>query len=278
MPVLLCSSDALGWDALSARIYHEPPAMESWRPPPVPMLTLGLVMSGAMALEQRHRGAPWHGHTVHPDRFFLQSYHEPYELRWRSGRPETIHTLVLKLHQHAVVRIIEEVADRDPVRIEFVEHIGFDDALLLHLTRALRQELDQPSALGPIYAQTAAQLLGVHLLRQYSTMGSALREPTRGLTPKQVQCVRDVVQDQLAHDLSLAVMARAVHLSPYYFARMFRQATGESPHQFVLRQRLERAQALLGTTTLPIGDIAVMSGFATQSYLTTLPSSPSALA
>jgi AraC family transcriptional regulator len=61
-----------------------------------------------------------------------------------------------------------------------------------------------------------------------------------------------------------------VDLSPYYFARMFRRATGESPHQCVLRQRLERAQWLLQTTTLPIVDIALQCGFANQSYLTTV--------
>jgi AraC family transcriptional regulator len=52
----------------------------------------------------------------------------------------------------------------------------------------------------------------------------------------------DFVQDHLSQDLSLEALAQQIGFSPYHFARLFRQTTGESPHQFVLRQRIERAQ------------------------------------
>jgi AraC family transcriptional regulator len=73
---------------------------------------------------------------------------------------------------------------------------------------------------------------------------------------------------RLFPDLSLGVLAEQVGLSSYHFARLFRRATGESPHQFVLRQRIARARQLLKDTEMPIAIVAVESGFAHQSHLT----------
>jgi AraC-like DNA-binding protein len=89
-------------------------------------------------------------------------------------------------------------------------------------------------------------------------------------TPRQVRRVLTYVHDHLADTLTLDVLARQLDLSPYYFARMFRLATSESPHQCVIRQRLARAQHLLCTTTMQLVDIALSCGFADQSSFTTV--------
>ncbi len=57
-------------------------------------------------------------------------------------------------------------------------------------------------------------------------------------------------------------------MSPSHFTRVFRAATGRSPHQYVLGQRLERARRALLTTDTAIADIAGACGFADQSHLT----------
>ena len=71
----------------------------------------------------------------------------------------------------------------------------------------------------------------------------------------------------LSQDLSLDVLAQQIGFSPYHFARLFRQTLGESPHQFVLRQRIERAQHLLKEADVPLAHIALECGFANQSHL-----------
>jgi AraC-like DNA-binding protein len=61
--------------------------------------------------------------------------------------------------------------------------------------------------------------------------------------------------------LSVADMARRAHLSPSRFTAVFRHRFGFSPHQYLLRLRVEYAQSLLKTTDLPLPEIAAACGF-----------------
>src|SRR5437899_12027927 len=61
-------------------------------------------------------------------------------------------------------------------------------------------------------------------------------------------------------------MAQAVGVSTAHCARMFRKSTGETPHQFVLRQKLDRAKAMLRAPDARILDVAVACGFKTQQH------------
>ena len=76
------------------------------------------------------------------------------------------------------------------------------------------------------------------------------------------------VEDNLAAPLSLADLAAVAHVSPFHFARVFRAATGRSPHRYVLERRVALAEELLTRTTLPIAEVATRTGFADQSHLT----------
>ncbi|PSB59370.1 helix-turn-helix transcriptional regulator [Chamaesiphon polymorphus] len=69
-------------------------------------------------------------------------------------------------------------------------------------------------------------------------------------------------------ELSLTELAKVINLSPTYFASTFKQATGISPHQYVIQQRVERAKSMLSKTDLTIADIALQVGFSSQSHLT----------
>ena len=67
-------------------------------------------------------------------------------------------------------------------------------------------------------------------------------------------------------ELSLNEMAQSVGLSTAHFSQMFRKSTGESPHQFVLRQRIERGKKMLRAAEGRILDIAIACGFKTQQH------------
>src|SRR5260370_34934482 len=73
--------------------------------------------------------------------------------------------------------------------------------------------------------------------------------------------VIEYIQQNLAHDLTLAELAALVYMSPYHFARLFKCSTGMPPHRFVSRQRITRACAILATPELSITQISRMVGF-----------------
>ncbi|PSB46890.1 AraC family transcriptional regulator [Cyanosarcina cf. burmensis CCALA 770] len=90
----------------------------------------------------------------------------------------------------------------------------------------------------------------------------------RTLTHTQLQQATDYIQTHLNRDLSLAELASVICISPTYFASLFKQAMGISPHQYVIQQRVERAKLMLSRTDLAIAEIALQVGFSSQSHLT----------
>jgi AraC family transcriptional regulator len=87
-----------------------------------------------------------------------------------------------------------------------------------------------------------------------------------GLGAARLRRVAEFIQAGLERDLTLVDLAQSVGLSTAHFAVMFRQSTGETPHQFVLRCRMERAKEMLRMGKLRIVDVAVACGFKTQQH------------
>jgi AraC-like DNA-binding protein len=80
---------------------------------------------------------------------------------------------------------------------------------------------------------------------------------------------RDLVDSRYAEPLDLEALARAAHVSPRHFSRSFRQTFGETPHQYLLTRRLERAAALLRNTDRSVADICFMVGLRSVGSFTT---------
>lgn len=75
------------------------------------------------------------------------------------------------------------------------------------------------------------------------------------------------IQRNLARRLSVADLARQACLSEAHFSERFREQTGVSPYQYLLRQRLAAARQLLTESGLPLSEVAALSGFSSQSGL-----------
>ena len=72
---------------------------------------------------------------------------------------------------------------------------------------------------------------------------------------------RDLVDSRYDEPLDLDALARTAHVSPRHFSRSFRQTFGETPHQYLLSRRIERARYLLRTTDMQVADVCLAVGF-----------------
>ena len=80
---------------------------------------------------------------------------------------------------------------------------------------------------------------------------------------------KDLIDARYREPLDVPTLARAAHLSPAHFSREFRRAFGETPHQYLLTRRLERAAALLRTTDRSVADICFTVGLSSVGSFTT---------
>ncbi|MGF1509222.1 MAG: helix-turn-helix domain-containing protein [Myxococcota bacterium] len=91
-----------------------------------------------------------------------------------------------------------------------------------------------------------------------------------GLTPGQLRKIRDVVESELAGDLSLERLSAVLGISRGHFTRIFKHSTGRTPYTFVLERRMERARQLLAQTDTPISGVAAEVGYESQGHFATL--------
>ena len=261
------SSVQAGWEGVVVRTYHSPAEMESMILPAVPDVSLVMVTQGAMWFENRYLGESWEAlHTSAGDWFLTPGGGAPYELRWRKTSVEDLYILNLHVDTTLLHHTAEQLADRLPARIELADRSGFQDPLLAQMGFALQRELLVPTSVGKLYAQTAAQMVAVHLLRNYMTTNLPITDVSHKLSRQQLEQIVEYIVAYLDQDLSLNALAQQLGFSPYHFARLFRETTGESPHQFVVSKRIEAAQQLLKTPDLPLAQIALAVGFPNQSH------------
>jgi AraC family transcriptional regulator len=88
-----------------------------------------------------------------------------------------------------------------------------------------------------------------------------------GLAPWQARTLTTYIDANLSASLSCEALARLARLSVSYFARAFKSTFGYSPHEFLVRRRLDRARVLMLQTDAPLAQIALECGFADQAHL-----------
>jgi AraC family transcriptional regulator len=166
-----------------------------------------------------------------------------------------------------LVEQVAEVSEIDPERIELVNCFGKQDLQLHQVAMLLLAELRSGGMMGRLYVESLTQVLVIHLLRHYSAVTPNITLENRSFTRTQLQQAIDYIHAHLDRDLSLSQIASVINISPTYFASLFKRATGISPHQYVIGQRVERAKLMLSKTDLAIADIALQVGFSSQSHL-----------
>lgn len=154
--------------------------------------------------------------------------------------------------------------------IEIAERYTRADRVISSIGMALLEELDSEGLSGRLYAESLGNVLAVHLLRHYAISTAQPLTFTGGLSASRLRQVTDFIADNYSKDLKLNELAQVAGMSSFHFAREFKRTTGTTPHQYLIKFRVERAKALLAKNELPLTEVGLRSGFSHQSHFTRL--------
>ncbi|WP_027842945.1 helix-turn-helix transcriptional regulator [Mastigocoleus testarum] len=179
-----------------------------------------------------------------------------------------VELLELFLSPIAFERINCELLDID--RIELVPQWYLRDPLIEHMGLALKTELELGGADSRFYADSMTNALSVHLLSRYSTRTQEIKSYTGGLPKAQLRKIIDYIEENLDQNLTLTSLSKLIHITPNYFASLFKESTGITVHQYVMGCRIEKAKKLLRRRdlNLKIIEICQQVGFQNQSHFT----------
>ncbi len=187
----------------------------------------------------------------------------PYGLRSNST-VEVMEWIQCCLEPTYLAQIAHESVNSDCV--ELLLTLKKADLLIHHIGLALKASLEEDGVSSRFYADSMATALSAHLLRHYSTRSHRFQDYEDGLSKQKLRQAIEYIQTHLGENLSLTDIANELGISQYYFCHLFKRSTGMSPHQFLIRQRIEQAKRLLRQPERTITSIAMECGFANQSH------------
>jgi AraC family transcriptional regulator len=142
----------------------------------------------------------------------------------------------------------------------------FANSRLSALVTAAHAEMVAGFPSGRLFLDSVEQAMAIALVKDRAVRHRLVQISRGGLGAARLRRIKELVDAKIEDDLSLDEMAQSVNLSTAHFARMFRMSMGQTPHQFVLRQRIERAKAMLRAPEGRILGVAVACGFKTQQH------------
>jgi AraC-like DNA-binding protein len=189
----------------------------------------------------------------------------------------TVHTPTDFLHLHVpsnwLTEWLDDGSESNVTLLLTAAPLHVRDSVVVKLTGTLLRAIHGKASTSSMYADGITLSILARLMEIIAARASV--KPVRApcvspLEAWRVKIAIDFIDQRIDGSLTLAELGAAVGLSPMHFAARFRAAAGTSPHTFILRRRIEHAQALLATTTATVADIAFSVGFRTQAHFTTV--------
>jgi AraC family transcriptional regulator len=148
--------------------------------------------------------------------------------------------------------------------------------VVVELFKAVSNALQDEREAAEECIRRACAIVGVDLPAAISGVAVPLpsiaqSKPIRGgLAPWQIRRVTTHIDTNLHAAITTKDLAALAKLSSFHFCRAFKDSFGESPHSYVMRRRVERAQGLMLTSDVPLGQIAADCGLADQAHFSKL--------
>jgi AraC family transcriptional regulator len=177
-----------------------------------------------------------------------------------------IESVVVALSPDSLRDLAGHEVGRPDVEIRPINHVV--DNTALQFAKMIKAELSRPEHANELYLDSLITLIGVHVLRNYSSAAKPLKPVEAGLSTIAANRVREYLHEHFRRKLTISELAAICGLSPGYFTQAFVKTFGSPPHRYVLELRLDFAERLLAGTDMPVAEIAFLSGFSSQSHLT----------
>ncbi|WP_135436850.1 helix-turn-helix domain-containing protein [Hymenobacter fodinae] len=244
---------------LTAQLQIKPATLAPVLLEPVGHPQLIVHLTGAMQLTLTRAGERRRYQSLPGSVYVNTPQQLPYELAWRAQAAGTIQTIQLDLDQELLQQTA--AAGLPAAHVELQAGPCIEAPLLRQLGYSLAAMLQDPGGVAPLYGQTVAHMLATQLVYQHSAQPRPLPTSRGKLAPERLRQIQEYVQSALAEPIDLTQLAAIACLSPFHFCRLFKQSTGLSPHQYVVAQRMQRAQDLLQHSRLPIAHVARAVGY-----------------
>lgn len=187
--------------------------------------------------------------------------------RYRADLSGAFDFVLLEVSRAFLVELAQEHGWRGG--IDLVCRAGTIDPMLSHLVAVAEPLLENIGRASPLFVDQLGTTIAIHLIEHYAATDQIADAPRQvQLSRAQLATACDMLARDVDEDLSIAAVARACGLSRGYFIRGFKEATGKTPHQWVLSQRVEQARGMLIGSEMSLADIALACGFADQSHFT----------
>lgn len=171
---------------------------------------------------------------------------------------------------HVIMTISDKVlmaaSDGAGGRIELRPQSDMVDPRLRALATAVEVERTAGFPSGRLFLDSVEQALARALVVGYAVRDYHVQVYRGGLSPARLRKIKELVQEKMEEDLSLEEMARTAGLSAAHFSQVFRNTTGQTPHQWLLEHRVERAKEMLRSADMRVLDVAIACGFKTQQH------------
>ena len=174
---------------------------------------------------------------------------------------------VISIPEADVRRSLEQVGIHDLAVLDRIAFQELPDRRLARLMNEMWAESQRHGASAALAVDAHYHAILARLVARAEAVPKRLPRPTLG--DKQIARAIELIDAQLGERIDARMLATATGFSEFHFARAFRERVGQTPHQYVIERRLQRAREKLTTTNDAIADIAYECGFASQAHMTT---------
>jgi AraC family transcriptional regulator len=261
----LADSASLQWKELFVRRYRFPNVVDRFLVPATPEPLISCTIAGSAEFREREIGEAWLKRQIGPGHIFVTRSKTPYEVSHTSPVGDELEIVQVHIAVDRFLAALEAAFPGKTEEVEVMDYSGRDEALA-HLCFACAEMLSARAPGKSRRVADLAQLFASYLVDKYIAAAAEKPEFHSGLPIWQLRKVEDYVRERLAEEISIQTLAELVELSPFHFSRVFKQATGMSPLQYVTRQRITRAQQIIRETSRSLIEIGLEVGYTSPSH------------